>query len=686
MSRLSAVRDPAFVAGLALRIAVIAAVTPAAVVAWFAPFLGDGPGLLTLDPWNQWLDGSGGSDLAFPYGYAMWVYLKPIVGLLGALGIGSALGYMVALLIADLALFFLLNRLLPGKYKAVTLAYWLSPIVIVAVYVFGANDVVPVALLVASLVLLHARRPAWAGALLALAICSKLSMLLALPFIVILFMHNGNLRRQGGPFLLAFAPVALVLAAIPLAASASARTMVLGNPEVAKIYDLGLESLDVTLVYIVPLAYALLLYSVWRIRRPNLTLMISLMGLAFLLVVLMTPASPGWFVWIVPFLVTYQVTSDRTSRFLAAVFSLLFGVGSILVSPFSVATPTTTAAVGDVVLPLVRGGTLAILVHTALVAVGLILAARVWRQAIRRNDYFRLSQAPFLLGVAGDSGSGKDTYADAVGGLFGTHSVAHVSGDDYHLWDRQRPMWRALTHLNPFANDVEGFTKDVLALADGRSVQARRYDHTTGRRGHIETIKSNDVIVASGLHALSPPLLLQRYGLRVYLDMDEDLRRALKVQRDVRERGHDEQAVRASIDQRARDAAVFIRPQAERADIVFSVVPVLGRTGPLDDGSGLNLVTRSRQGFDWMSIHRVLAGVVGLSVDVSLRQGAAFPVVLAVEGGASRHDMAWAARRTCPRMFDFLDDDPEWRDGTLGLMQLMTLAHIDHALTRRSFD
>jgi uridine kinase len=685
MSGGSVLRNPVFLTGLAVRIGLIAVVAPAAVVAWFAPFLSDGPGVLTLDPWGAWLSGDG-SDLSFPYGYAMWLYLKPIVAVLGLAGVSPAVGYMVALLLADVALLALMHRLLPGHNRAVTLAYWLSPITIIAIYVFGANDVVPIAFLVAALVLLQGGRPTWAGALLALAVASKLSMLLAVPFLAILLIHNKSMRRQGLPMLLGFAPLALLLAGVPLALSADARTMVLGNPEVAKIYDLGLQSLGVTLVYLVPLAYVLLLYSVWRVRRPNLALITSLMGLSFLLVVLMTPASPGWFVWVVPFLVVYQVTNDRTSRVLAAVFSLLFGLGSIVVTPFIAPTPTTTAVVGDVTLPLMRGGTAATLIHTALVAVGLVLAVRVWRQAVRRNDYFRLSQTPFLLGVAGDSGAGKDTYAAAVGGLFGTHSVAQVSGDDYHLWDRQRPMWRAMTHLNPFANDLEGFTKDVLALADGRSVQARRYDHAIGRRGRVETVRSNDFIVASGLHALSPPLLLQRYGLRVYLDMDEALRRALKIQRDVRDRGHEEAEVLASMDQRAHDAARFIRPQEEHADVVFSVIPVAGQTGPVPDGSGLTLVTRSRQGFDWRSIHRVLAGVIGLHVDVSMQSGVAFPTVVSVEGGAGAPDVAWAARLACPRMFDFLDDEPQWRSGTLGLMQLMTLAHIDHALTRRSFD
>ena len=34
--------------------------------------------------------------------------------------------------------------------------------------------------------------------------------------------------------------------------------------------------------------------------------------------------------------------------------------------------------------------------------------------------------------------------------------VVNLSGDDYHLWDRQKPIWQVMTHLNP-TNDLRDF-------------------------------------------------------------------------------------------------------------------------------------------------------------------------------------------------------------------------------------
>jgi hypothetical protein len=42
-----------------------------------------------------------------------------------------------------------------------------------------------------------------------------------------------------------------------------------------------------------------------------------------------------------------------------------------------------------------------------------------------------------------------------------------------------------------------------------------------------------------------------------------------------------------------------------------------------------------------------------------------------------------AAQMLCPRVLEFLDTQPKWQDGVMGLMQLITLSHISQALTKR---
>jgi uridine kinase len=320
-----------------------------------------------------------------------------------------------------------------------------------------------------------------------------------------------------------------------------------------------------------------------------------------------------------------------------------------------------------------------------MVAIGLVLAIRIWREAISRNDFFRLSRKPLVLGVAGDSGAGKDTFADAIAGLFGDHSVVKLSGDDYHLWDRQKPMWQVMTHLNPVANDLEGFCNDLLSLTDGKSVLSRHYDHETGRMTKPFRVKSNDVIIASGLHALYLPLLRECYNLKIYLNIDEGLRQHFKLKRDVLQRGYTVERVLGSFDKREPDSESFIRPQSNHADLILSLQPIHPRIlEDLDDKHPLRLklVVETKNGFNELSMHRVFVGVCGLRVDIVVGNDGA-DIKMTIEGEVSAEDVAMAAGKLCPRALEFLDNPPKWQDGMLGLMQVVTLAHISQALTKR---
>ncbi|MBM5461555.1 uridine kinase [Pseudomonas sp. P66] len=675
--------NPLFVTGLILRVALIMLVTAPAVAEWYVPFMDITTQQLTLNPWRTWLE-AGGSPIAFPYGYVMWLFLLPLVLLCKLLSVPLAIGYGFSLLIADLALFVLLQHLLPGRRKLLLFAYWLSPLVIVPSYVLGLNDLVPVLLLTLSLHLLRQLKMEHAGIAVVAAISAKLSMLMALPFFAIYLLHNRPVRQLLPQFIKGCV-VALVFLTVPFALTVDGPAMLFDSPEMAKVYLLTVDLGSRVSIYIVPLIYLVTLYASWRVRRLNYDLFSIILGLVFLLIVLTTPASPGWYLWTIPLLVQYQAKSDRIAIVLATLFASTYAV-TTLMDAAQVLLPEHW----QMVLVQLQGGPemtrhINSLLNTTLFAIGIILAIRIARETIQRNDYFRLSQHPFVIGIAGDSGAGKDTFSDAIKHLFGGHSVATISGDDYHLWDRHKPMWQVMTHLNPMANDLEGFARDLLALADGKTIHSRHYDHATGKMSRPCHIKSNDFIIASGLHALHVPILRDCYNLSIYLDIDENLRRHFKLERDVKQRGHSVERVLQSFERRAPDSENFIRPQAAHADIVLSLQPIHPRM--LQESSEkhplrFKLVVSSRHGLNELLLTRVLVGVCGLHVDFSVRNQSG-AVEMVVEGETSADDMAMAAQLVCPRVLEFLDIEPEWRDGMIGVMQLITLSHINQALTKR---
>ncbi len=674
---------PMFMTGLAIRLALIVGMAPLAITLWYAPFLDVSTSAITLDPWSAWI-ASGGTPVAFPYGYAMWLVFLPLTLVAKLTGFPLLYAYYLTLLAADFCLLRTLHRLLPDRQRLLLLAYWLSPIIILASYGLGLNDLIPALLLVLSIVFVRQVELKWAGALLAAAISAKLSMVVALPFFAIYLFNNRALRQRLPEFLSGFGLSILALG-VPFLFSGAGLQMLLGNPEMGKIYQLAIGLAGNVSIYVVPLIYLVMLYLAWRVRRLNFDLFQATTGMAFLLIVLMTPASPGWFVWCLPFLVLYQAMSGRIAILLVGVFSGAYVLSTLLVTQLQFANGFELALGAALHVPGQLGIHAASLLHTAMVAMGLVLALRIWRESVSRNDFFRLSRKPFVVGVAGDSGAGKDTFADAITGLFGGHSVVKLSGDDYHLWDRQKPMWQVMTHLNPMANDLEGFCNDLVSLTDGKSVLSRHYDHKTGKMSKPSRIDSNDFIIASGLHALYLPVLRECYNLKIYLAIDEGLRRHFKLKRDVHQRGHTVDRVLGSFEKREPDSERFIRSQSRHADLILSLQPIHPRMlEGLDDKHPLRLklVVSTRNGFNELSIHRVLVGVCGLHVDIVVGNDGA-DVQLTIEGETSAADIAMAAEMLCPRVLEFLDIPPKWQDGMLGLMQLIALSHISQALTKR---
>ena len=673
---------PLFLIGLGVRLTLIFSVLPESVLHWYGPFLEISLSQLTLDPWSVWLK-QGGALNAFPYGYAMWLAFLPSALFCKFFGLSLHLGYVFTILLADFALLSLLRKLLPNREQLLLATFWLSPITLIASYVLGLNDLVPVLLLTLSLYFTKQLKLFHAGFFCFLAISAKLSMVLALPFFAVYFLHSRALNRLVPTFLKGMT-LSFVLFGIPFLFSSAAQQMLLGNQEMGKVYQLALNLGQGVSIYLVPLVYLVMLYGAWRVRRMNFELFESMLGMSFLLVVLMTPASPGWFIWAMPFLVKYQVKSGRIAIVLCTGFSILYTLSTVLAFP---ALTLDIAHAGASVLTLTSQINLhtASILQTAMLAIGIVLALRIWRESVSRNDYFRLSRRPFVIGIAGDSGSGKDTLADALQGLFGDHSIAKLSGDDYHLWDRQKPIWQAMTHLNPMANDLEGFANDLVSLIDGKSIMMRHYDHKTGIRGKQFLVQSNDFILVSGLHALYLPILRECFNLSIFLDIDEGLRRYLKKARDIEQRGHSEEQVLSSFAKRDPDSEKFICPQAAFADLVLSLQPIHKRL--LDETSSDNpmrfkLLVRSRNGMNEQSLMRVLVGVCGLHVDMTVSNDVS-EVELTIEGETSAEDVAMAAQILCPRAIEFMDITPKWVNGILGLMQLITLSHINQALTKR---
>ena len=680
----SIISSPLFWFGVFLRLLVIDGFLPAAIYDWYVPFLDKSMVILSIDPWGDWISAGGRTD-AFPYGYIMWLAFVPALLVTGFLGLPSEFAYIATIFLADVGLLVTLLKLVPSKLNFVLAVYWLSPVVIFTSYALGFNDLIPASLLLLAILFLRRNQIFISTAFLVLSISAKLSMLVALPFIVIYLYNNKAHRRHMKSLVLSTVIFGLALT-LPFISSESAMTMLFGNPEMTKAFHLSLSLGNNIEAYILPLLYLSLLYLGWRVRPLNFELFTILIGVSFLMIVLLTPGSPGWLIWAIPFLTIYQSKGDKIAVTLAACFSLSYIIHIVLITAlvfdenaiydFSL-LPSYDFANNTLIMKFIQ---------TGILFTGVLMAVRMWREEVTRSDFFRFNEKPITIGISGDSGAGKDTLMDAIENLIGAHSVVKLSGDDYHRWDRNRPMWQVMTHTNPMANDLQSFSNDLFKLISGKSISQRHYDHTTGKMTKPFVVKSNQFVLASGLHTLYLPMVRNICDLKIFLDIDEDLRRFFKIRRDVHERGHTLDKVLKSLADRLPDAQKFIQPQSKHADVKMALCALNDEM--LKDTNNystpkLKLSVTIRNSYDELALYRVLVGFCGLHVDL-VSDSNSSEVMFTIEGESSAEDMAQAAYLLSPRTLGYLDEQPVWHPGILGIMQLIIFSQINQLITTKS--
>lgn len=147
---------------------------------------------------------------------------------------------------------------------------------------------------------------------------------------------------------------------------------------------------------------------------------------------------------------------------------------------------------------------------------------------------------PFVIGIAGGSGSGKSTVARRVTEALHADSAAFIDMDGYYndyshlpFEERRRINWD-----HPEAFDIELLTAQLDALTRGQPVAKPIYDFVNHVRSPlVEQLEPAEVLVVDGILLFVDPRLRERCDIKVFVDADADIRLVRRIRRDVRERG-----------------------------------------------------------------------------------------------------------------------------------------------------
>jgi uridine kinase len=178
--------------------------------------------------------------------------------------------------------------------------------------------------------------------------------------------------------------------------------------------------------------------------------------------------------------------------------------------------------------------------------------------------------AALVIGIIGDSGSGKKTVADGVAQLLGPQRVTDILLDDYHRYTRAERAELGLTPSTPLVHDLELMQSHLALLRKRTPISNRTYDHSDGTFGPVRTIEAREIVLVHGLLGFPTPDLKKLYDLTVFLQPEPDLLFRWKLRRDMVFRGYTEAEVLKRIAQHLLDAKQYVLPQADLADIVVN--------------------------------------------------------------------------------------------------------------------
>jgi len=180
---------------------------------------------------------------------------------------------------------------------------------------------------------------------------------------------------------------------------------------------------------------------------------------------------------------------------------------------------------------------------------------------------------PIVLGVVGDSASGKTTLTDGIAKVLGEDRVKTICTDYYHKYDRQDRKTMSITPLHPDCNYMEIIEQHLQLFSEGEPILKPIYNHSNGTLDRPELVAPQEYVVIEGLFGYYTKAMRDCYDVKVYLDPPEDVRRAWKIKRDTTKRGYTEEDVIKDLEKREPDSAAFIRPQRAHADIVVRFHP-----------------------------------------------------------------------------------------------------------------
>ena len=179
---------------------------------------------------------------------------------------------------------------------------------------------------------------------------------------------------------------------------------------------------------------------------------------------------------------------------------------------------------------------------------------------------------PVIIGIAGGTGSGKSTIADAIISdviddlTIITQDAYYKSFPDLSFEEREK-----INFDHPATFDNELLIEHIKSLKQRVPVEMPIYDYSK----HLRTEKSiplkpSKIIIIEGILIFENPKLRDLMDIKIFVDTDADIRILRRIKRDIAERGRDLGSVIDQYLTTVRPMHIeFVEPSKKYADVII---------------------------------------------------------------------------------------------------------------------
>ncbi len=181
-------------------------------------------------------------------------------------------------------------------------------------------------------------------------------------------------------------------------------------------------------------------------------------------------------------------------------------------------------------------------------------------------------KTPFVIGVAGGTGSGKTTVSRAIQNAVGRERIAYLQHDNYyndhsHLPPEDRGK---LNYDHPDSLDTRFMVEQLQQLRNNQAIDMPMYNFAThSRLADTQRVEPAKIILVEGILIFAERSLRKLMDMRIFVDTDADLRFIRRLKRDMDERGRSLDSIVNQYLATVRPMHMeFVEPSKRYADII----------------------------------------------------------------------------------------------------------------------